>query len=50
MDQEEVAILGGEEYFERVPEWTVEDVVNWLNKVGFGEYISVFEQCGVEGK
>lgn len=49
MDQEEVAILGGEEYFERVPEWTVEDVVNWLKKVGFGEYISVFEQCGVDG-
>eukprot|EP00092_Neocalanus_flemingeri_P040516 GFUD01044121.1.p1 GENE.GFUD01044121.1~~GFUD01044121.1.p1 ORF type:complete len:392 (+),score=90.23 GFUD01044121.1:143-1318(+) len=49
MDQEEVALHHGEEYFEQVPQWTVEDVVKWLKKVGFGEYVSVFEQCGVDG-
>ena len=34
---------------ERVPEWNVEDVVSWVRKIGFAEYVPVFEQCGVDG-
>jgi len=49
MDQEEVVLLDGEEYFEKVPQWNLVDVVNWLKKVGFAEFVSVFEQCGVDG-
>lgn len=38
-----------EDCLERVPEWSVEDVVSWVRKIGFAEYVSVFEQCGVDG-
>ena len=43
MDQHE------KEYLEKVPQWTVDNVLEWLKKVGFTEYVSVFEQCGVDG-
>jgi len=49
MDQEEVVNVGGEEFHEKVPQWTVGDVMHWLKKIGFSEYVSVFEQCGVDG-
>ena len=38
-----------EKTLEKVPEWTVDEVVNWVKKVGFAEFASVFEQCGVDG-
>ena len=33
----------------RVPEWGVDDVVEWVRRIGFAEYVSVFEECGVDG-
>ena len=38
-----------EKTLQKVPEWTVDEVVNWVKKVGFVEYASVFEQWGVDG-
>jgi len=34
---------------DRVPEWGVEEVVKWVRRIGFTEYVSVFEECGVDG-
>jgi len=45
----EVVLSDEEEYFEKVPQWTVEDVVVWLRKIGFCDFVSTFEQCGVDG-
>jgi len=36
-------------YTERVPQWTVEDVCQWLHQTGFSEYCDVFRQVGVDG-
>ena len=33
----------------KVPEWGVDDVVEWVKRIGFAEYVSVFEECGVDG-
>jgi len=49
MDQQEFVNPQEEAYVERVPEWTVEDVVNWVKRIGFTDYVPVFEQCGVDG-
>ena len=49
LDQEQVAILGGNKYINRVPEWSVDEVVEWVRRIGFAEYVSVFEECGVDG-
>jgi len=38
-----------EEWHHRVPEWSVDDVVEWVRRIGFAEYVSVFEECGVDG-
>merc|ERR1719244_902154 len=32
-----------------VPLWSVEDVVAWVNRAGFQEYASAFQDCGVDG-
>merc|ERR1711915_101945 len=49
MNQEEIEQLGRKKNIERVPEWSVEDVLNWLKKIGFLDFVPVFEQCGVDG-
>ena len=36
-------------YTERVPQWSVEDVCQWLQQTGFTEYCHVFRQVGVDG-
>ena len=38
-----------EEWHHRVPEWSVDEVVEWVRRIGFAEYVSVFEECGVDG-
>jgi len=49
MDQQGFVNPQEEEYVDRVPEWTVEDVVSWVKRIGFTDYVPVFEQCGVDG-
>ena len=48
-EQREIVNMNIEDCLERVPEWSVEDVLSWVRKIGFAEYVSVFEQCGVDG-
>merc|ERR1711915_125722 len=38
-----------DELLHRVPEWSVDDVGNWLKRVGFADFVPTFEQCGVDG-
>ncbi|XP_046581452.1 LOW QUALITY PROTEIN: NAD(+) hydrolase SARM1-like [Haliotis rubra] len=34
---------------QQVPLWSVEDVVYWVNQVGFESYAGMFEKCSVDG-
>jgi len=45
----EEQVSSDDEGQDRVPEWSVEDVVRWVRRIGFTEYVSVFEECGVDG-
>lgn len=45
LDQEEEQNV----YTERVPQWSVEEVCQWLHQAGFTEYCEVFRQVGVDG-
>merc|ERR1719411_885138 len=37
------------QHADRVPQWTVEDVCQWLQQTGFPELCQVFRQVGVDG-
>lgn len=48
-DQNHHKQMEGDTCLERVPEWGVADVVNWLRNVGFTNFVNNFEEVGVDG-
>ena len=38
-----VMMRGTEQFTEKVPQWTVEEVCDWLKTIGFGEFCDVFK-------
>ena len=49
-EEEEAMVMREMEMFtEKVPQWTVEEVCDWLKTIGFGEFCDVFHKVGVDG-
>ena len=44
-----VMMRGREQFTEKVPQWTVEEVCDWLKTIGFSDFCDAFNKVGVDG-
>ena len=47
--EEEAGLVMRELFTEKVPQWTVKEVCDWLKTIGFGDFCDVFNKVGVDG-